>query len=84
MKLAYKILVPSFFLALVIIFYTVIPSNLPEFYNKITETITNILHVPVQTAEALLLLGGFVLSLVFVLILLFIIYQEIKRRRIFI
>lgn len=80
MKVVYKILIPFSILILVVLFFTAIRLGLPEWYNNVVEILGTSLHVSVQTAEALILIGGLILSFLLTLIILFILYREIKKR----
>lgn len=79
MKVVYRILIPFSILILVILFFTAIRLSLPEWYNKIVEILGTNLHVSLQTAEALILFGGLVLSFLLTSIILFILYRETKK-----
>lgn len=79
MKIVYKILIPFSILILVILFFTAIRLGLQEWYNSIAEILSTNLHVSLQTAEALILIGGLILSFILTSIILFILYRETKK-----
>ena len=79
MKIAYKILIPFSVLILVVLFFTAVRLGLPGWYNNIVEILGTSLQVSVQTAEALILIGGLILSFLLTLIILFILYSEAKK-----
>ncbi len=78
MKVVYKLLIPFSLLILVILFFTVIRFGLPEWYNDVVKILGTSLQVSVQIAEALILIGGFVILILLTLIILFILYGEAK------
>lgn len=80
MKTRFKILIPLSFLVIDVILFTVIRLNLPEWYNKIINSISDGAHVSIKMAKALLLLGGFIFSLILISIIFIVIYKEAKRR----
>lgn len=62
-----------------LIFFMGIRLNLPEWYYWAIKAMSMYIHIPVKATEALVLIGGFAMTLIVVSMISYILYSEAKR-----